>query len=529
MAKRDLSIYRAPDDVTSLLKRRERAMSRKANWRDLLDTTYSYFLPNRNVWNRQTTPGENLNADVYDSSGPLGLRKFVNRMINALTPPDQNWVSFVAGTEIPEESVEEVNLQLQNITDTFFFYLRQSNFDLVIHEAFTDMAISTGVMQANEGSEDEPLIFSAIPSDTVAYDSGPRGDLSAFYRDWGGITADHAFHIWGEEFLIPEQLKNRDKPIEMDLYEISYYDFVDKIYKYLVIEKSSKQVVYFKVEESWEWIGFRWAKLAGEDSGRGPAIDAMPTVATINKAVADELKSAALKANPPYMAFTDTVINPWTFKIAPNEVIPVNPTGTGTWPIAPLPGGGDISFTAIVINDLRAQVADIMMAQPTQPIQNGPVRTATEVISVQNDLRENAGAQFIRVQTELFDPLVRRVLWILQRKGLIPELIIDGKQVSLNYLTPLSLSKNETDLQKFMLWYQAVATVLGPEAAIGVINAPKFPRWSGEKAGAELDLIKDEQEIITLLQQAQEAAKDAIDGEQPGPEAAGAAAEGFAT
>ena len=511
----DQAVIPPDENPQNLLKRRARAVAKKENWRELLDSVYKYALPNRNPW-ELTSPGDNLNWDVYDSTLVLGLRKFVNRMINALVPPDSNWVNLVAGTVVPDEEQEQVNADLQEITELFFFYLRQSNFDLVIHEAFTDMGISTGVLQINEGDDNNPLMFSAIPSNSVAFESGPLGDLSAFFRDWHNIPEDHAKFLWGDDFVVPDHIRRSNETVAMNLYEISYFDFKEKNYKTFIIEESTSEIVFKKVEESWEWIGFRWSKLAGEDGGRGPAIDAFPTAATINKAMEDELKSAALTANPPMMAYTDNVINPYTLNVAPNEIIPVKAMGTETWPLAPLPIGGNISFTSVIVNDLRAQVNEIMMAQPLQPLQDGPVRTATEVAVVQNELRENAGAQFSRVQKELFDPLVRRVLWILQKKGLIPNLTIDGKEIALSYKTPLSASKDQTDVQTFLQHFEIMSGIFTPGVAVNLYDAPKLPRWTGEKLGAKLDLIKDEKELLKLINDAQEIAKDAIQDQQPG-------------
>lgn len=522
------AITRRDETPAALIKRRDRAMSKKDVWLQLLRACYKYSLPNSNVY-AMTTPGTNLNWDVYDNTLVLDLRKFVNRMINALVPPDIDWVTFTSGANVPTDQVEENNKRLQNITDTFFFYLRQSNFDLAIHEALTDMAISTGVLQANEGDYDNPFVFSAIPNNTVAFESGPRGDINAFFRDWFRVCEDYAYELWGNDFEVPESLrKNNTDEIFMDLYEITYYDYTDKVYKYFVIEKSTALICYKKEEESWEWIGFRWSRMAGEDLGRGPVMDAMPTAATINKAMEYELACGALKAAPPLMAYTDAVINPYTLNVAPNSIIPVKRIGTETWPLMPLPVGGDISFISIVINDLRSQIHEIMMAQPMNPQQDDKVRTATEVSIIQNELRENAGAQFSRVQKELFDPLIKRLLWILKRKGLIEPIVIDGKEVALSYKTPLSVSKNQNDVQKFIQWFEIMSGLFTPGVAINFADASKLPMWFGDKLGAELDLIKNSDEIDQLVQKAQEIAAQAQEQQQAGQPQPGQAPSGGA-
>lgn len=500
-----------------LLKRHDKAMSEAEQWRDLLDTVYFYAMPNRNPYDG-SSKGTELNARLYDGTLALATRKFVNRMIKALTPPEIDWIKLVPGVEVPEGEKEAQQELLQKATDTFFFYLRRSNFDLTIQEAFYDMTISMGLLQLNEGSDDDLLKFSSIPSDQVGVEVDPQGELSGYFRTWREMPLDQAQYQWDDQLKIPQAILDQQEP-KLHVKECSYFDFKEKTYKYYVLESTSKEIMFEQdLGESWPWIGFRWNRRSGESRGRGPAMDAFPTAATINKAVEDELVSAALRANPPYMAFHDFVINPYNFRVEPNTLIPVNPMGTETWPIAPLPNGGDISFTALVVNDLRAQINEIMMAQPLQPLQDGPVRTATEVAVTQNELRENAGASFSRVQRELFDPLVKRVLYILQRNGKIPKFVVDGKEVAISYATPLSVSKDVNDVTRFVEWYQIIAGLFTPGIAINMVEAAQIPKWTAEKLNTNLSLVKSSAEVQKLIDQALEAAQDAVESQQPGPQ-----------
>ena len=326
--------------------------------------------------------------------------------------------------------------------------------------------------------------------------------------------------LWPQDdFTIPEEaFKNQADPKVLNVKECSYFDFDKEKFQYYVIATDFKEIMLHEEQESWPWLGFRWSRRAGEDRGRGPALMASYTAATINKALEDELRGAALKAQPPYMAYHDYVINPWNFKVEPNTIIPVNPIGTETWPIAPLPAGGDITFTAIVINDLRAQVNEMMFTQNLQPLQNDPVRTATEVAIKQSEMRDNQGTSFSRVQRELLVPLVRRILFILQKKGLMRKtLTIDNKEVAISFQTPLSTSKDANDVQNFMEYFQIISAMFTPGIAINLLDAPKIPRWVGEKLNSELSLIKDQTQIKQLIEQAAEAALGAVEEQQPGP------------
>lgn len=504
--------------VESLIKRYDRAKTRTEEWRGLLDMAYFYAMPNRNPWDLQITPGEQLNASLYDNTLAMAMTKFVNRTISALIPPEINWLKFIPGERLEEDEQALLAEELQEATDTFFYYLRQSNFDVVIQEAFEDMAVSTGVLQINEGDNDEPLVFSSIPNDKISFEAGPNGDLTGFFREWKELPLDQVESLWSDAKIPARAFQQQAEPKIINIKECSYFDFKKKRFQYYVIASDFKEIMLHEEQESWPWVGFRWTRRSGEDRGRGPALMAAPTAATINKVIEDELRSAALKAAPPYMAFHDYVINPYNFKIEPNTIIPVNPMGTETWPIAPLPSAGDVTFTAIVLNDLRAQINEIMFTQPLQPLQTEPVRTATEVAIKQGEMRENQGASYSRVQREMLVPLVRRILFILQKKNLMKPLNIDGKQVAITFQTPLSSTKDANEVQNFLEYFQIISGLYTPGVAINLLDMPKIPRWIGDKLNTNLSLIKSEQEIIELMQNAAEAALGASEEQQPGPQ-----------
>lgn len=490
----------AQETAKKLLKRREKAVGETAQWMSILKSAYKMAAPNRNIW-EMTEKGANLNDETYDTTLVSATKRFVHNTVNALMPPNKQFLKLVAGIEIPEDDIEEVNKALQKVTDIFFFYLNKSNFNLVIYESLLDMAISTGIMQINEGDDDNPLIFTAVPTDRISFETDARGEFIAFFRDWHKMKLEQCYALWGDDFKLPDAYSGREKDdVELVIYEISYWDYSDKNYKYCLIDKQTSEILFERESDSWEWVAFRMNKLSGEDRGRGIVLDALPSALTINKAVYDELAAAAMQSNPSYMVYSDSVINPYNLKIQPNALIPVQRDGSGTWPIAPLPAAGNPQFSALVINDFRHQINEIMMAQPLIPIYNAPDKTATEVTIEQNNIRENASAAFNRLQRELFDPLVNRVLYILRKKGLIPNIKIDGKEVALSYITPLAQSKDQTRLQNFLSFYQTMQSIYGQEIATALIDVAKLPMWVGEKLDSELSLIKSESEIQSIIQ-----------------------------
>src|SRR5690606_31426988 len=78
-------------NVNQLMDRRNKAKYDLDMWRSLLETAYSYSVPNYNPWvnlgrGGAITPGENLNASVYDSTLVIAHQKLVNKMLVGMVP-----------------------------------------------------------------------------------------------------------------------------------------------------------------------------------------------------------------------------------------------------------------------------------------------------------------------------------------------------------------------------------------------------------------------------------------------------------
>lgn len=522
----------APSDkeVKRLLVRRDKAYHRKQQWQSLLQQTYRYSQPNRNTLDitsignqggtSNTAQGTNLNWYVYDLTCAHGTEVYVNRMINALIPPGKKWIFFEPGEEIPDEFKDEVQKACQKLTNIFFTELNRSNFNLVAYECFMDMAVSTGYMIINEGKdEDHPFICASMPPYVTYASEGPYSTFDAYYRDFVDLPITHAEAMWSN-FSLPDAAKQQDKvDPTLTLYEVIYKDYTDDKWHYSIIDSASHKVCYSRIDETCPAIGFRSKKLSGEVDGRGPAMDCMPAAATINQALHDEIQAANFQAQPTYLGFDDGVFNPYTFKMAPNTIISCSPPASGTWPITPLPPSGDVSWTALVLNDLREQINRILLTDPFGPM-DAPKQTATEIIARQQQIMENGSASFARIQREFFEPVVERIIAILRKKNKWTEVKADGKIIDIKFVTPLTMSEDQREVLQISDHHQIVASMFGPEAAGGFYNIEKVSPWLARKLDVDLSLVKSEQQLLDMFEDMQDQRKAEIEQTQISGEAA---------
>ena len=152
-----------PDQI---LKRADKAQSRKDQWRSIFEECYEFALPQRNLYSgfyEGRSPGQGKMDRVFDSTAINSTQRFANRLQSTLFPPYRNWCRLVAGDDIPAEQRRDVQVALDLYNERLFAVLRQTNFDLAMSEFLMDLAVGTAVMLVQPGDELTPVRFEAVP------------------------------------------------------------------------------------------------------------------------------------------------------------------------------------------------------------------------------------------------------------------------------------------------------------------------------------------------------------------------------
>ncbi len=497
-------------DLELIKRRYKKARAKSDLWISLLEACYHYTVPNRNLfyWTSQYQ-GAQKNARVWDTTAVAAVRNFVSKIQGGLCPPQQCWFLLEAGTDIPDDQKEQINIKLQEITNTVYHYLRRSNFDLAINECFYDLAIGTGCLICNPGSSDNmPLEFFSVPLARVAIEETITNALETNFRWWDEVRIEDIQELWPQAKLSQQVLAlySEDENATLkDLVEGTIYYPKEDMYRYVVFYEDQ-----FFVDERMEsspWIVFRWSKVNNEIYGRGPVIDALPSILSLNELARVEMASANFNVSKPYMAYSDGVFNPWTFKLEPNTVIPVAPNSSGQWPIQAFPDTANPQFMQLTSNDLRMQINKLLYADPLGPV-TSPQQTATEIALRQRNMAEEIGPPFTRLQPELLTRVLKRVMHLLQQRGLIPKVIINGKEIQITYKSPLVVAQGQQDVQSFVQYFQVLQAIQGPEEAVINVNPVKFPAWAANKLGIDPTIITSEEQMQAFYESKSEQAQE---------------------
>ena len=511
--------------VEQIMKRHDAAQRRKDNWRQIYEDCYEFGLPQRNLYDGYYegggSPGQNKMARVFDSTAINAVQRFANRIQSGLFPPYANWCRLEPGADIPQDRSIEAQAALDIYSEKMFSVLRQSNFDLAMGEFLLDLSVGTAVMLIQDGDDMTPIRFTAVPQYLVSIEEGAHGKVDNVYRRMR-LKGEAIQQHW-QDAELPDRLQRMiaEKPTqEIDLLEATLYDVEQGDFCYHVIWPEGKNQLLMRRMKSSPWIVARYMKVAGEVYGRGPLVTAIPDIKTLNKTLELLLKNASLSIAGVYTAADDGVLNPQTIRIAPGAIIPVarngGPQGES---LRQMPRSGDFNVSQIVINDLRMNIKKILL-DDTLPPDNMSARSATEIAERMKELASNLGSAFGRLITETMVPMIARILYVMDERGLIEmPLKVNGLEVKVVPISPIAQAQNMGDIEKIMQWVQ-MSSALGPEGQMAV-KTGNIPDYVADKLGIPADLRTTPQERQQMMEQAaammQAQAQAEAQGQAPAP------------
>lgn len=490
-------------------KRYQSAQTVADLWASILEACYYYAIPYRNRFYRpKEQQGEFKGTRIYDTTAVEATKTFVSKLHDAMTPPQVQWgyleidESFDTESDVDKNLIQEV---LDNYMRKLFTYIHESNFDVVINECYFDLAIGTSCLVINDYTDEQPLLFTSVPMDKLAIEEAFNGRVESWYRNWEDVKINEIKVRWPNAILTSDMimmLMENPDAICRCLYEgVMYMPHRDKPYMYMV--GTEECPILCEEFESNPGIVWRFQKVNNEVFGRGPVMDALPSIISLNELARIELAAANLNTFKPYMGFSDAVFNPHTFKLEPFTIIPIAPIGTGgSAPLIPLPSSADPNFSQLNIMDLRNQIKTLLF-NDVNPNQSVQPQTATELMIVQQNLAQRIGPLFSRLQQEFLWPVIKRCAYILDKRGLLPIPSIKGVKINFRYRSPLSLAKGQQDIGRFTQYFQLMQGIMGAGPAMLYINTELAPYLIAEQMQVDPRYLNTPEQVQKAAQIAQ--------------------------
>jgi hypothetical protein len=425
--------------INTLIKNFEATKLKKQSFTSIWQDCYDYALP------LQENPTRN-NLNLFDGTAADSSEQLASSLLAELTPPWARWFSLSLGVDINENRRAQIMPNLEKIERNIQSNFERSNLILELHQCFMDLVIAgTACLLFEEASvgQSSSFQFKAIPLNEIYLDESSSGRLDITFRESTLNLADMQTRFAGVELpeklhkFLSEKNENRVRVIEHVRPCISEQGLVDK-YEYLafVYDNMSPDNNFILREgffNSSPFINFRWMKTPSEIYGRSPLMKALPDVKTANKVVELILKNAAIASTGIWQAEDDGVLNPANIKLIPGSIIP---KAMGSKGLTPLEAPGNFDVSQLVLSDLRARIRHAMLVDKLGQIGDSKM-SATEVTERADEMVRILGATYGRLQSELLNPLIYRAIGILNRRGEIEDINVDGKEVVLRYQSPI--------------------------------------------------------------------------------------------
>ena len=519
------------DRVTEFSARYQRAQGRFLQWLSILEACFYYAVPFRNRFYRDVEyQGAFNNARLYDLTGVEATNSFVSKIHTVMTPPQVQWGYLVVDTSNPnldENQRESAQKILSNYMREIFKYIHKSNFDVTIGEAYFDLAIGTSCLVINPQADiKNPLIYTSVPVDQLAIEESIDGKVHTWFRTWKTVRVEEIQLRWPDAQLnddLRAQMVNSPNATTRLVEGVTFHPNDKNKFRYSVYNSpgggsqqgtgagggsSGSGIINGNplLERDMEvnnGIVWRFQKTNNEWWGRGPVMFALPAIMRANEMAKIEFASANLNVFRPYMGFSDNVFNPHTFKLEPMAIIPIAPIGTnGQVPLIPLPDSSNPVFGQTTLIDLRAQINNLMFADPIGPV-DAPVRTATELVLRQQELAEKIGPLFTRLEQEFLWPILEVTMYHLDKLGIVPKPQIEGVDIIFEYRSPLSYAKGQQDLATLTQYVQVMQGIMGPDVTQLIINAEETPWLVAEWLQMDHRLLNTKEDIKRISQEVQ--------------------------
>ena len=501
--------------VEKILERAKKAHNNTEQWRSHLQDVYDFFQPDSGLFTQEKTIGQKRRQRIFDSTGEEALVEGANLCQTTITPIYREWGLLQPDESQPLEIREspEILEQLQDITNILFAHINQSNFATQINEFYRDWLIGTASMSVHESRTPGPVLqFRAMKQDELSFEEGAFGVIENTYR-----TTEIENRLIEDTYSNAQLTDNRRKEIEKSpqakvKFTEAHIRHKDQFY-IIVIDNAEKHAIWVIPHGSdQDIVTARYAARAGEIRGRGPAMSVLPDTKSLNKMKEFSLQKAAIDLSGMYTAVDDGVYNPHTLTISPGVVVPVGSNDRSNPTLARLDTSGDLQLTMFEVQEIKATIRKALFNNLREP--DDTVVSATQFSMEMQEFARRLGGAFGRLMAEGLVPILNRSMQILSRRGLVPDLRIDGQQIKVKFTSPLARAQDQEDvlvLQEAML---QTTEMVGPEMLAMAYKMEEIPGHVARMKGVDMSLVRSPGEIKEKAEQAAAMAAQVVEGEQ---------------
>lgn len=434
-------------DVEELIKRMNKFEDDRSNWDSQYQDCADYAMPQNNQITRKKAKGE-PEDDLFDTTAEESLIQLAAGLYSYMFPTESR--AFVL--EVDDEKLannDEVKQWLEQTTKVIHKYLVSSNFRQAFFEFLKQLGCFGTACLYEEKGKKTPIVFINFHMSGVYIATNSDGIVDTVFRSFE-YTARQAEQEFGLENLGEEITTAYNSPAQRDKkfrfihavfpreeYDPSKDDPANMPFVSIYVSRDEKEIISEGGYPELPYQVDRFDKDAMEDYGRSPTMKKLPDIKMAN-------------------AMQKTRIKGWEKQVDPPALIPDDGS---IWPMATQPGGvifyragsdkpeywefkGNLATMEEAILSVQQNIQRGYFIDMFDPLVDRQNMTATEVMARVEQKMRFLTPIIGRLQSELFNPMINRIIGILSKQNKLPEMPaeLSEQEFSVMYLGRLALA-----------------------------------------------------------------------------------------
>tara|TARA_R110002073_G_scaffold76548_6_gene185848 strand:- start:1487 stop:3079 length:1593 start_codon:yes stop_codon:yes gene_type:complete len=505
---------RPPSNAAAIWKAKDKAFEHRRPWEALLNEVYDKILVYRDPAERSGGVGAARMNHLFDSTAVSSAFRFAGRLKNDIAPSLQPFFKIELGpaakARLSKADFDRLSKGLQDVSAAAYAAIDTPGFHAATSEGCVDLTAGQAAILISEGDADEPVIFEAVPAIDVALMEGRAGKVTEIHyaRKFSARVIAARWPDAVRDNKLPKAVmdalgKDGNSETEFEVAQSTFWNGEDRRWELHVVMAGagSKGDGYVEIHtqntRTCPWLTPRFFKVPGEAQGRGPAMMALPDVRVLNKTVELTLRAAAL-----------AIMGLWTRtqglnaastlnlqRLAPGSMIPVTSNQSANPEIRALDVPRNFDVSNIMISEFRERIREILFDRAIPQSRGDTPRSASEVIEHIRIYAEDLAVVYGRLVQEFVVPLVQRVLELLYKQNLLPDLIqIDQLTANVKIVSPLADAQNMNDLTRVTRWLELMAGTVGEDALMMSAKVEDVGEYFARKLGVPEELIREAKE-----------------------------------
>nr|WP_055461022.1 portal protein [Chelatococcus sambhunathii] len=435
----------------------------------------------------------------FQGMGARGLNNLSSKLILALMPPNQAFFRLM----VSDAAMAQLTGSAEMRTEI------ESALGQIEREVQTE--IESGAVRVSAFEALKQLLVAGNVLLYVRPDGGLRVfrlDRYVVKRDPSGNVIEIVIHEKISPLALPDELRERIGETSRGSHDtVDLYTWVKrKGDRYLVHQECRDKKVpgsdgEWPIEKS-PFLALRWAKIDGEDYGRGHVEEYIGDLRSLEGLTRAIVEGTAASAKVLFLVNPNGVTKERTISDAPNCAVRSGDKDDVS--VLQVEKYNDFRVALETVNMLQLRLAQAFLL--TSSVQRDAERvTAEEIRLMAGELEDALGGVYSILAQEFQLPLVRRLMHQMEMDGRLPSLPPDLVKPSI--ITGMEALGRGHDLNRLIMFASVVNQLLGQGAMAQFGEPTKLIERAGVALSIDTsDIIKSEEKLAQEQQAAQQQA-----------------------